>query len=80
MCAHFLVVSHSNHSPLLRTHSNLQLASYIQDLEQMNVSITQIKIGNLNADGVCPFVAEALGMDDEDDNVKTLANITHKKT
>eukprot|EP00985_Skeletonema_marinoi_P028034 scaffold23818_cov167-Skeletonema_marinoi.AAC.8 len=46
----------------------------------MNVSITQIKIGNLNADGVCPFVAEALGMDDEDDNVKTLANITHKKT
>eukprot|EP00984_Skeletonema_dohrnii_P024049 scaffold13158_cov133-Skeletonema_dohrnii-CCMP3373.AAC.1 len=46
----------------------------------MNVTITQIKIGNLSADGVCPFVAEALGMDDEDDNVKTLANITHKKT
>jgi len=80
MCAHFHVVSHSNLSPLLRTHSNLQFASYIQDLEQMNVTITQIKIGNLSADSVCPLVAEALGMDDEDDNVKTLANITHKKT
>ncbi len=46
----------------------------------MNVSITQIKIGNLGVDNVIPLVAEALGMDDDDDKVKSLAETIHKKT
>jgi len=46
----------------------------------MNVSVTQIKIGNLSVDNVSPLVAEALGMDDDDSKVKTLAETIHKKT
>jgi predicted ATPase len=46
----------------------------------MNVSVTQIKIGNLSVDNVRRVVAEALGMDDDDSKVKTLAEAIHKKT
>jgi len=56
------------------------LAFHIRDLEKMNVSVTQIKIGNLSVNNVRPLVAEALGMDDDDSKVKTLAETIHKKT
>ncbi len=46
----------------------------------MNVSITEIKIGNLDVDNVIPLVAEALRMDDDDDKVKSLGKTIHKKT
>ena len=46
----------------------------------MNVSITEIKIGNLSVDYAIPLVAEALGMDDDDSKVKSLAETIHKKT
>ncbi len=46
----------------------------------MNVSITQIKIGNLGVDNVIPLVAEVLGMDDDDLKVKSLAETIHRKT
>eukprot|EP00985_Skeletonema_marinoi_P022943 scaffold14920_cov90-Skeletonema_marinoi.AAC.1 len=42
------------------------LAFHIRELEEMNMSITKIKIGNLSVDYVIPLVAEALGMDDDD--------------
>jgi len=44
------------------------------------VSISQIKVGNLGVDNVIPLVAEALGMDDNDNKVKSLAETIHKKT
>eukprot|EP00984_Skeletonema_dohrnii_P002153 scaffold737_cov74-Skeletonema_dohrnii-CCMP3373.AAC.1 len=46
----------------------------------MNVSITQIKIGNLSVDYAIRLVAEALGMDDDDIKVKSLAETIHRKT
>eukprot|EP00985_Skeletonema_marinoi_P004402 scaffold1921_cov140-Skeletonema_marinoi.AAC.10 len=46
----------------------------------MNMSITKIKIGNLGVDYVIPLVAEALGMDDDDSKVKSLAETIHRKT
>jgi len=46
----------------------------------MNVSITEIKIGNLSVDYAIPLVAEALGMDEDDIKVKSLAETIHKKT
>eukprot|EP00985_Skeletonema_marinoi_P013694 scaffold6844_cov75-Skeletonema_marinoi.AAC.3 len=46
----------------------------------MNVSITKIKIGNLSVDYAIPLVAEALGMDDDDSKVKSLADTIHRKT
>eukprot|EP00984_Skeletonema_dohrnii_P034357 scaffold33538_cov179-Skeletonema_dohrnii-CCMP3373.AAC.2 len=46
----------------------------------MNMSITKIKIGNLSVDYATPLVAEALGMDDDDSKVKSLAETIHRKT
>eukprot|EP00985_Skeletonema_marinoi_P030034 scaffold30138_cov131-Skeletonema_marinoi.AAC.1 len=46
----------------------------------MKVSITKIKIGNLSVDYVIPLVAEALGMDDDDSKVKSLAETIHRRT
>eukprot|EP00985_Skeletonema_marinoi_P010957 scaffold5155_cov132-Skeletonema_marinoi.AAC.7 len=46
----------------------------------MNMSITKIRIGNLSVGYAIPLVAEALGMDDDDSKVKTLAETIHRKT
>eukprot|EP00984_Skeletonema_dohrnii_P008438 scaffold3105_cov135-Skeletonema_dohrnii-CCMP3373.AAC.6 len=46
----------------------------------MNVSITKIKIGNLGVGYAIRLVAEALGMDDDDIKVKSLAETIHRKT
>eukprot|EP00984_Skeletonema_dohrnii_P004020 scaffold1378_cov149-Skeletonema_dohrnii-CCMP3373.AAC.5 len=46
----------------------------------MNVSITKIKIGNLSVGYAISLVAEALGMDDDDSKVKSLAETIHRKT
>ena len=46
----------------------------------MNLSITKIKIGNLDVNNVIPLVAEALRMEDDDIQVKSLAETIHKKT
>ena len=46
----------------------------------MNVSITKIRIDNLSVDYAIPLVAEALGMDDDDSKVKSLAETIHRKT
>ena len=46
----------------------------------MNMSITQIMIGNLGVGSAIPLVAEALGMDDDDIKVKSLAETIHRKT
>eukprot|EP00984_Skeletonema_dohrnii_P005698 scaffold2011_cov137-Skeletonema_dohrnii-CCMP3373.AAC.1 len=56
------------------------LAFHIRELEQMKVSITTIKIGNLSVDYAIPLVAEALGMEDDDNKVKSLAETIHRKT
>eukprot|EP00985_Skeletonema_marinoi_P026693 scaffold20913_cov104-Skeletonema_marinoi.AAC.1 len=56
------------------------LALHIRGLQETNVSITQIKIGNLSVDYAIRLVAEALGMDDDDSKVKSLAETIHKKT
>ncbi|KAK1740440.1 putative AAA ATPase, partial [Skeletonema marinoi] len=56
------------------------LAFHIRELEEMKVSITKIKIGNLSVDYAIPLVAEALGMDDDDSKVKSLADTIHRKT
>eukprot|EP00984_Skeletonema_dohrnii_P001270 scaffold394_cov67-Skeletonema_dohrnii-CCMP3373.AAC.2 len=46
----------------------------------MKATITKIKIGNLSVKYAIPLVAEALGMDDDDSKVKSLAETIHKKT
>ncbi len=46
----------------------------------MNAGITKIKIGNLDVDNATPLVAEALGMDEDDIKVISLAETIHKKT
>ena len=46
----------------------------------MEVLMTKINVGNLNTDNVASFVADALGMDEDDCKVKTLAGIMRKKT
>eukprot|EP00984_Skeletonema_dohrnii_P034809 scaffold33706_cov227-Skeletonema_dohrnii-CCMP3373.AAC.1 len=56
------------------------LAFHIRELKQMNVSTTEIKVGNLSVDYAIPLVAEALGMDDDDSQVKSLAKTIHRKT
>eukprot|EP00985_Skeletonema_marinoi_P002786 scaffold1149_cov173-Skeletonema_marinoi.AAC.6 len=60
--------------------SHHPLAFHIRELKQMNTSITEIKIGNLSVDYAIPLVAEALGMDDDDSKVKSLAETIHRKT
>eukprot|EP00577_Skeletonema_sp_RCC1716_P007083 CAMPEP_0113418348 /NCGR_PEP_ID=MMETSP0013_2-20120614/26158_1 /TAXON_ID=2843 ORGANISM="Skeletonema costatum, Strain 1716" /NCGR_SAMPLE_ID=MMETSP0013_2 /ASSEMBLY_ACC=CAM_ASM_000158 /LENGTH=559 /DNA_ID=CAMNT_0000305577 /DNA_START=97 /DNA_END=1772 /DNA_ORIENTATION=- /assembly_acc=CAM_ASM_000158 len=56
------------------------LAFHIRELEEMHVSITKIKIGNLGVDYVIRLVAEALGMDYDDSKVKSLADTIHRRT
>eukprot|EP00984_Skeletonema_dohrnii_P024624 scaffold13772_cov154-Skeletonema_dohrnii-CCMP3373.AAC.5 len=46
----------------------------------MKATITKIKIDNLSVDYAIPLVAEALGMDDDDSKVKSLAETIHRKT
>jgi hypothetical protein len=65
---------------LLWNHSHHPLAFHIRELEEMNMSITQIMIGNLGVGSAIPLVAEALGMDDDDIKVKSLAETIHRKT
>jgi len=52
----------------------------IREKEEMGIIITAIKIGNLSLDNVTSLVAEALGMEDNEDAVKNLAAIVHRKT
>eukprot|EP00984_Skeletonema_dohrnii_P035049 scaffold34601_cov142-Skeletonema_dohrnii-CCMP3373.AAC.5 len=56
------------------------LAFHIRELEEVNASITKIKIGNLSVDYAVPLVAEALGMDGDNSKVKMLAETIHRKT
>eukprot|EP00984_Skeletonema_dohrnii_P010831 scaffold4246_cov76-Skeletonema_dohrnii-CCMP3373.AAC.4 len=56
------------------------LAFHIRELEELNVSITKIKIDNLSVGYAISLVAEALGMDDDDSKVKSLAETIHRKT
>jgi len=56
------------------------LALQINERKQMNIATTQIKIGNLLPENVTSLVAEALGMEDEEYAVETLATTVHKKT
>lgn len=46
----------------------------------MGIKITPIDIGNLSQESVKSLVAEALKMEDEEDEVETLAALIHKKT
>jgi len=52
----------------------------IREKEEMGIIITAIKIGNLSLENVTSLVAEALGMEDNEDDVKNLAAIVHRKT
>ena len=56
------------------------LALQIREQEQMGIKITAIKIGNLSVLNVKSLVADALGMEDNEDAVETLAKTVHKKT
>ena len=58
-----------------RTHP---LALQIREKEQTGIVLTSIDIGNLTLENVTSLIAEALDMDD--DAVKNLATIVHKKT
>ena len=64
------------HSPT-STHP---LAMQIREKEEMGIIITAIKIGNLTLENVTSLIAEALGMEDNEDAVKTLAATVHRKT
>ena len=52
----------------------------IRETEEMGIIITAIKIGNLSLENVTSLVAEALGMEDNEDAVKNLAATVHRKT
>lgn len=56
------------------------LALQIREMEEMGIVIMKIKIGNLSSSDVKSLVAEALGMEDKEDAVETLATTVHKKT
>ena len=56
------------------------LALRIREKEQMGIVITAIKVGNLSSHNVTSLVAEALGMEDDEKYVQTLAATVHKKT
>ena len=52
----------------------------IREKEDSGIDFTAIKIGNLSTSNVTSLIAEALGMEDNEDAVKTLAAIVHRKT
>ena len=52
----------------------------IREKEEMGIIITAMKIGNLSLENVTSLVAEALGMEDNEDAVKNLAATVHRKT
>ena len=56
------------------------LALQIREQKQMGIDITCLNIGNLSSTNVKSLVAEALGMEDDEDAVETLAATVHKKT
>ena len=49
-------------------------------MKQMKIAMTEINIGNLLPENVKSLVAEAMGMEDDEDAVETLAMTVHKKT
>lgn len=68
----------ASHIICYRSHP---LAIHIREFGLVsNLSITSIQIGNLTSDDVTSLVAEAMGMEDNLDDVRTLANTIHKKT
>ena len=46
----------------------------------MGIAITTINIGNLTLASVTSLIAEALGMEDDEETVRPLAATVHKKT
>ena len=46
----------------------------------MGIAITTIRVGNLSLTNVTSLIAEALGMEDNEDSVQPLATTVHKKT
>ena len=46
----------------------------------MGIAITTLSIGNLSLDNVTSIIAEALGMEDDENAVRPLATAVHKKT
>ena len=56
------------------------LALHLRELEETGIELTTIKIDNLSAANVKALVADALSKEDNEDAVKTLADIVHKKT
>ena len=67
------------HSCVFRLiHRTHPLALQIREKEQTDIDLMSIEIGNLTLENVTSLIAEALDMDD--DTVKNLATIVHKKT
>jgi len=60
--------------------SSHPLALQIEEKKQMGIGISEISIGNLSPQYVKSLIAEALGMDDNEGAVESLADIIHKKT
>lgn len=56
------------------------LAIQIRDKEQIGMQLTKIKIENLTLDNVISLTSEALGMEDNEESVTSLATIVHRKT
>ena len=46
----------------------------------MGIAVTIISVGNLSPDNVTSIIAEALGMEDDENAVRPLATAVHKKT
>jgi len=73
----FVCATNSQHIHSPSTHP---LAMQIREKEDSGVDMTAVKIGNLSTSNVTSLIAEALGMEDNEDAVKTLAAIVHRKT
>ena len=60
-----------------RTHP---LAIHIREKEQSGEVFSTMKIGSLSQDNVKHLVAEALGMEGDEDKVESLSRTIHNKT
>ena len=74
---HFLSFITIDFYTCFRTHP---LALHIREKEQSGDDFSTIKIGSLSQDNVKHLVAEALGMEGDEDELDTLSTIIHSKT
>ena len=75
--AHLIACMHACIYPHHRSHP---LALQLREATQLGLDIATIKVGNLSCSTVKSLIADALRMEDYEDEVESLATIIFKKT